>query len=171
VAKAKGKAAAPAPAPAARPMQNLRLYLAVLAGLGLAVSIYLTLVHYADVPLVCLEGTSGCEEVNRSIYSQVLGVPVALLGGLSYLAMLAALWAESQQIIKPEEGALALFGLSLAGVLYSLYLTYVELFVLGAVCSWCVVSAVAITAIFALSAVWLKSVIDAEARPAKGKAR
>jgi uncharacterized membrane protein len=169
--KAKNKAAAQPPAPAPGLGRNLLPYLAGLAGLGLAVSLYLTLVHYSNVPLVCLEGTSGCEEVNRSIYSQVLGVPVALLGGLTYLVMLVALWAESQQIIKLEESVLLMFGLSLAGALYSLYLTYVELFVLGSVCSWCVISALAITAIFVLSVIRLRALVAAETRPQKGKAK
>jgi uncharacterized membrane protein len=151
---------------------RLPLIMAALAGLGLLVSIYLTVVHFSDVPLICLEGTSGCEEVNRSIYSEVLGVPVALLGAGAYAILLAVLWAEWQVILKEQESVLIAFGVSLAGALYSLYLTYVELFVLGAICSWCVISAVAIIAIFALSFVRLRALLAAEAAPpAKGKAR
>ena len=122
------------------------------------------------MPLVCL-GTSGCEEVNRSIYSQVAGVPVALLGAATYAIVLAALWAENQKIVRGEEAALVIFGFSLAGVLYSAYLTYVELVILRAVCIWCALSALAIATIFGLSIARLRAVLNPETRPAKGKAR
>jgi uncharacterized membrane protein len=80
--------------------------MAGLAVLGLAVSIYLTTVHYTPVPLVCLEGSHACEEVNRSIYSEVAGVAVALVGALGYVALLLALWAEAQAILKTQEAVL-----------------------------------------------------------------
>ena len=154
------------------PTNRLPLIAAGLAVLGLAVSIYLTIVHYSSLPLICLVGTTGCEEVNRSIYSEVAGVSVALLGAGAYAALLAALWAERQAILKEPEAVLAQFGVALAGALFSLYLTYVELFVLGAVCSWCVLSALTITAIFALSVVRLRALLAAQdAPPARGKAR
>ena len=142
------------------PPSRLPLIMAGLGVLGLGVSIYLTLIHYSSVPLVCL-GTTGCEEVNRSIYSEVAGVSVALLGAGAYLTILAALWAESRLIIKNTEAILALFGVSLAGVLYSAYLTSVELFVLGAICIWCVISALTITAIFVLAAIRLRDLLRA----------
>lgn len=144
----------------ARP--GLTWVIAALGLLGLGVSIYLTLVHYSRAPLVCLGG-SGCETVNRSIYSEMAGIPVALLGAGAYLAVLATLWAENRQVVKREEAALALFGISLAGALYSLYLTYVELFVLRAICEWCVISALTITAICALAVLRLRSLTRLEA--------
>lgn len=153
---------------------TLTWVMAGLAGLGLLVSAYLTSVHYAAVPLVCL-GTTGCEEVNRSIFSVVAGLPVALLGVGAYAVVLISLWAERQAILKTQEGVLAQFGVALTGTLFSLYLTYVELFVLRAVCIWCVISAVAITVILALAIVRLRAVVEAEtALPpvkAKGKAK
>jgi uncharacterized membrane protein len=149
---------------------RLPLVMAALAGLGLAVAIYLTAVHYANVPLVCL-GTTGCEEVNRSIYSEVAGVSVALLGAGGYAALLAALWAERQEILRPPEGMLAAFGVALAGALYSAYLTYVELFVLYAVCIWCVLSAVIMLALLVLSIVRLRRLLQAEAQPQSGAQR
>jgi uncharacterized membrane protein len=144
------------------PADQLPLIMAGLAGLGLAISIYLTIVHYSNVPLVCL-GTSGCEEVNRSIYSKVMGVSVALLGAGAYVVLLGTLWAERQEILKPREAALVLFGVALAGTLYSAYLTYVEVFVIYAICIWCVISAVALAAILALAIVRLRQLLGAEA--------
>ncbi len=138
--------------------------MAGLAALGLAVSAYLTTVHYSSVPLVCL-GTTGCEEVNRSIYSEVAGVAVALLGGGAYLVILLMLWAESLDILKTQEAVLGQFGVSLAGALYSAYLTYVELAILRAVCVWCVISALAVGGVLALSIVRLRRLLEAESAP------
>ncbi len=151
---------------------RLPLIMAVLAAVGLAVSIYLTSVHYANVPLVCLEGSTGCEEVNRSIYSEVAGVAVALLGAGAYAVLLAALWAEWQAILKTQEAVLVQYGVSLAGAIFSLYLTYVELFVLGAVCTWCVISAVCIIAFAVLAVVRLRALLTEAVVPqTRGKAR
>lgn len=135
--------------------------MAVLAALGLGISVYLTLVHYSRVPLVCLAAGTGCEEVNRSLYSEVAGIAVALFGAAAYAAILAALWAERSGIVKGEEAALGLFGVSLLGVLYSAYLTYVEIFILRAICSWCVISALAMSAIFVLAFIRLRGLIRA----------
>jgi uncharacterized membrane protein len=144
-------------------------WMAGVAAVGLAISIYLTTVHYSNVPLVCL-GTTGCEEVNRSIYSEVAGVAVALLGGGAYLVILLTLWGENLSILKTQEAVLAQFGISLAGTLYSIYLTYVELFILGSVCIWCLMSLVAVTALLAFSIVRLRWLLAAEA-PSPARAR
>lgn len=147
---------------------RLRLAILALSLLGVGISLYLSTVHYANVPLVCL-GAAGCETVNHSPYSEVAGIAVALLGLGGYVAILGLLWAENQGVVKNDEAALALFGVSLAGVLYSAYLTYVELFILRAICSWCVISALAMTAIFVLAVVRLRDAIDLDA-PAVTKA-
>jgi len=127
----------------------------VLSLLGLGISIYLTAVHYTETPLVCL-GTSGCETVNRSAYSEVAGIAVALLGAGAYLAILGLLGAEAYTLIQRQTAGLNVFGIALAGMLYSAYLTYVEIFLLRAICSWCVISALIMTAIFALALVRLR---------------
>ena len=149
--------------------KNLIRTMAGLAALGLAVSAYLTTVHYSSVPLVCL-GTTGCEEVNRSVFSEVAGVAVALLGSGAYLVILLTLWTESLDILKAQEAVLGQFGVSLAGALYSAYLTYVELAILRAVCVWCVISALAVVGVLALSIVRLRRLVAAEAAPS-GRAR
>src|SRR5689334_370503 len=107
----KDKKASLSQSPLPRAMMALSL-------LGLGVSIYLTTVHYTDAPLICL-GTSGCEAVNRSPYSEVAGVAVALLGAGAYLTILALLGAEAYKLIERQTVVLGVFGLSLAGVLYS----------------------------------------------------
>ena len=102
--------------------------------------------------LFCAEG-GGCESVNSSIYSEINGIPIAILGLGAYLAIAALLTLEKRVGALETYGPLAVFGLALTGTLYSAYLTYVELFVLRAVCPYCVASAVLITAIFILAVV------------------
>ena len=124
----------------------LAILLLSLAGMG--VSAYLLYYHWSPAEAFCAGGKS-CAEVDASPFSEILGVPVSLLGlfmyaGLAGLALLSVKgWRGS--------ASLGVFGLSLVGLLYSVYLTYLEVFVIHAVCLWCATSAVIITVIFALS--------------------
>ena len=110
-----------------------------LALLGLGLAAYLTYVHYAGVAPACTAGQS-CVKVQTSQWSKLAGVPVALIGLLGYLAILASLFAPDR-----EEVRLTTFGLCLIGVAFSAYLTYRELFSIHAICEWCVSSAVIMT--------------------------
>ncbi len=118
-----------------------------LAGLSLAgagLSAYLWQAKVGATELVC--GPMGdCVTVNASAFSEVMGVPVALLGMLMYLtlaAVLVTVWRRPDTIF-----ANIGFALALAGALFSLYLTGVEAFVLGAYCVWCLTSWILITVI------------------------
>jgi uncharacterized membrane protein len=104
-----------------------------LAGLGIAT--YLTVVHYAGGEPVCAIA-HGCAVVQASDYSELAGVPVAVLGVLGYLGLLATLVRDGEAA---RTGAAFL---SLAGLGFSVWLTYVEVGVLDAICIWCVGSAV-----------------------------
>jgi uncharacterized membrane protein len=108
----------------------VRRVIASLALLGLAISAYLTWVHYAGIEPVC-SNISDCERVQSSDYAELLGIPVALLGVVGYAALLGSLW------VRVELTAL----LSYLAVAFSAYLTWAELFRIDAVCQWCVVSA------------------------------
>ena len=126
-----------------------------LAMLGVGVATYLTVVHYAHQPIAC-NGIGDCEYVNSSEYAKVAGVPVALMGVVSY-AMLALLIAISWL----RGSAAHLIGawmLALASFAFSMYLTWVELEVLEAICIYCVVSAITMTALFSTltAIVWAK---------------
>ena len=127
-------------------MRSLRLATAVLALAGVAVAGYLTWVHYAELRPVCIGGSDACERVQNSEYAELFGVPVALLGLGAYLALLASL------ALPEATGRVVAAFLSFAGAGYSLYLTYVELVELHAVCQWCVVSATIMVALAAISA-------------------
>lgn len=128
-----------------------RMAIAVLALLGLLVAGYLTLFHLGYLGAIqCSIG--GCLTVQASRFAYFLGYPVAAWGVGAYLAILAVALAGVQpRLAGARWVALALFGLSAVGVVFSAYLTYLEAFVIRAWCQWCVVSAVLITLIFLCS--------------------
>jgi uncharacterized membrane protein len=125
--------------------RRLRLVIAGLALGGMAVAGYLTYVHYAGLEPFCAGGGGGCERVQSSSYAELAGVPVALLGLIGYALILASL------AVPAEPGRMAGALLAFVGFGFSAYLTWVELFEIDAVCQWCVVSAVLMTALAAAS--------------------
>ncbi len=118
---------------------SLRRLMLALAVIGLGVASYLTIVHYAGLNPACTAGTS-CVKVQTSQWSKLDGVPVALLGLIGYVGIVASLIAPDR-----EETRLATLGLTLIGFGFSAYLTYRELFSIHAICEWCVSSAVILT--------------------------
>jgi len=109
----------------------------VLSLFGLGVSIYLTIDHFAKIPLACSDtGLVNCQKVTTSAESHFLGIPVALLGLVFYVVMTAInvppLWYRADRRIH-------LFRLALAavGVLFALYLVGAELLIIGNICLWC----------------------------------
>jgi uncharacterized membrane protein len=123
-----------------------------LALAGLAIASYLTLVETALAPAVC--GPVGnCAAVQQSAYASILGVPVGALGMTAYAALLLA-WAAEHLLRgrRAKLAGLALAGLAGAGTLFSIYLTFLEPFVIGATCMWCLTSAALMTALLWLAA-------------------
>jgi uncharacterized membrane protein len=115
-----------------------------LAALGILVSGYLTLKRLTGGSLACTRWAQ-CDLVNSSSYATIGGVPVALIGLAGYLLLfgLGAVAVQAQGI-RRRRALQAGFLLSVGGLLFSIYLTYLELYVIQAVCSWCVASAVII---------------------------
>ncbi len=107
---------------------RLTAILVTLAGIGVAG--YLTWAHFADQSVICVQG-GGCEKVQQSSYSEIAGIPVAALGLASYLSVLGLLVWDAQ-IARLSAATLALVGLA-----FSAYLVVVQLFVIDAVCVWC----------------------------------
>jgi uncharacterized membrane protein len=116
---------------------------------GLGVSLYLTWVYMADAVIQC-GSSGGCATVQHSAYAWVAGVPVPMLGAVAYALIIALVILALQLEQRRDLFLLALVGGSLVGVLFSAYLTYVEFFVIYAICRWCVVSAVIMVLVFAL---------------------
>lgn len=127
--------------------RRLRIAALAVAVLGVAVAGYLTYVHYADLQPFCAGGGHGCERVQSSSYASLGPIPVAVLGLAGYLAIAVAL------IVPGEWACLAAAALAVSGFGFSAYLTYLELFVIDAICQWCVASAVLLTVLAALT-VW-----------------
>lgn len=108
--------------------------------------------------LACGPG-GGCERVQASRWSEFLGVPVAAYGVFGYLGLFAVAFAGVQGRWAEHPGPTRLLALlSGVGVAFTLYLTYLELFVIHAVCRWCVASAVLIVGVFAASLVGVRRV-------------
>lgn len=124
----------------------------VLAVVGLAVAGYLTYVETQTVAAIC--GPVGdCNTVQSSSYAKLFGVlPIGILGLVGYMAMLVA-WFRGRS--GSTTARTLLVGMAAFGVAFSVYLTYLELFVIEAVCLWCLSSAVIMTLILLAAAVWL----------------
>jgi uncharacterized membrane protein len=129
--------------------RGLRLTVAALATVGLGIASYLTAVRYAGGTVVC--ATGGCETVQSSSYSELLGVPVAVLGIAGYLLVLLAALARG------ERPAVAGFALALTGFVFGLYLIYVQVALIGAVCQWCVASDAVMSALLAATVLRVRS--------------
>jgi uncharacterized membrane protein len=126
-----------------------------LATLGVLVSIYMTIYKFTSNNAMCL-GSGDCSTVNASPYSMVYGVPVAFIGVLGYSAILGLLLLNNRlgEFLE-QNGTLLVFGLALTGFAFTLYLVYLEIFVLRAFCPFCVTSQITMTILFFISIVRL----------------
>lgn len=128
-----------------------RQTIAVLALVGWFIAFYLGL-HALGIGGELRCGTGGCDTVQTSRWAELLGVPVAFYGVAGYAAILAVALAGLQPgWIARRRPTLLLAALATGGVLFSGWLTYLELFVIHAICRWCVTSAVIMTAIWLVS--------------------
>lgn len=126
----------------------------LLATVGLGIMLYL-----ASIPetLICYP-SGACQVIQQSAYGKILNVPVGIWGAVGYLAILVT-WSAS--LIGSSRllhfVPWALLALTLLGVLFSLYFTFLEPFVIGATCPWCLTSAILMTILFWLSAETVQS--------------
>lgn len=131
---------------------------ALLSLVGLMLAVYLTLYHYGYVGVLACGGTQSCEKVQASRYAMFMGLPVALIGSAGYLGLLlvalAGLQGPGASSRTPSRLLVLLSGI---GVVFTVYLTYLELFRIHAICKWCVGSAVIIVLIFAVSLLSLRT--------------
>ena len=134
------------------------MLIALIALVGALIALYLTLYKVGVVgALTCQVGS--CETVNMSRWATFLGLPVAAWGLATYVVLLAlALVGVQDSYASSRPISLAIVAISAWSVLFSAWLTYLELFVIRAICMWCVTSAVLMAAIFALSLVDLRGV-------------
>lgn len=121
-----------------------RAAIAALAVAGAVSAAYLAYVHHRGVAPICVAG-GGCEKVQSSRYAAAGGIPVAIIGLAGYLAILASL------LLDGHAGRLTGAVLALTGLGFSAYLTYLELFVIRALCQWCVASSLVTVALAGLT--------------------
>ncbi|HEU4392530.1 MAG TPA: vitamin K epoxide reductase family protein [Solirubrobacterales bacterium] len=125
---------------------TLRQLIAFVAVLGIGVASYIAIVESSGGTPACLAGGGGCETVAKSSYSHLAGVNIAIFGLAAYLALFLTAFFVND--LTRFTG----FAISLGGFGYSVYLTYLEIFKIEAICHWCVASAVLMTVLFLLNA-------------------
>jgi len=126
---------------------------------GIAIAGYLTIVHFRESLLVC-SGVSDCETVQTSQYAEILGIPVALLGLLCFIVLfgLAVI-----RIIQPERAdiiTMIMFVMVVGSIGFYIYLTYLELFVIDAICQWCVASSLLMVGMLVTESIQLRHVLS-----------
>jgi uncharacterized membrane protein len=117
---------------------------------------YLTLTKFTKAPLYCTPGLGDCHTVNASRWSELWGIPIAAFGLTAYAIVILVLLLSKRSEWVNRYQNLILFALSFTGFLYSVYLTYLELFVIRAICQWCMLSALSITVIMIAAITRLK---------------
>jgi len=139
---------------------NLRRAIAFVATLGIGVATYIAIEAAGGDAPRCLAGSTGCATVAKSSYSHVAGVNIAVFGILGYVLLLASAFFANDVV---RFGG---FLVALGGFGYSVFLTYVEIFKIEAICQWCVGSAVLMTILFLLNATRLIAYAGTEGRGA-----
>jgi uncharacterized membrane protein len=125
---------------------TLRRISGVIAVLGLGVATYIAIADASRGSPLCLAGGHGCETVANSKYSHLAGINVAVFGIAGYVLLLAS------AVIRGDAGRFSGLLFAAIGFGFSVYLTYLELFVIDAICQWCVASAVLMTGLLAVNA-------------------
>jgi uncharacterized membrane protein len=123
--------------------------------IGLLDAGYLSYSKLTETNLYCTPGLGNCETVNASQWSHILGIPVAYLGLLTYIAiLLLMIFGKKIKIIAPYQEYLFFF-ITLIGILFSGYLTFIEAAVLHTFCQWCLLSAAMMLVLFIFSVIKL----------------
>lgn len=137
------------------------LAIIALSLLGALDSFYLSWLKLTGSVAAC-SNIGDCEAVNSSRYAEVAGIPIAILGFLGYLVILGLAIVELRKPDWKLGLRLGFFGFTLAGTLYSIYLTYVEVAILDAICPFCVVSALVMLALFIFAIDRLRSLMASD---------
>jgi uncharacterized membrane protein len=135
---------------------TLRGVATFLATFGIGVATYIAIADSGGGSPVCLAGGHGCQTVAESSYSHLLGINVAVFGIVGYVVLLVC------ALLRGDGPRLVGFGFALVGFGFSLYLTYLELFTIDAICQWCVASAVLMTLLFASNSIRMLAYVGTE---------
>ena len=135
---------------------TLRGIATFLATFGIGVATYIAIADSSGGSPVCIAGGHGCQTVAESSYSHLAGVNIAIFGIGGYVVLLVC------ALLRGDAFRMTAFVVSLIGFGYSLYLTYLELFTIDAICQWCVASAVLMTLLFVTNAVRMLAYVGSE---------
>lgn len=137
-------------------MKKINIIAIVASIIGFIDSAYLTIIKFTNSPIYCTPGLGNCETVQNSQWSTIWGIPIALFGAMAYLVLVFCFAFENKTPLLKKYSQYVVFGTSLFGFLYSLYLTYLEFFVLKTICQWCILSAICMTVVFIVTIIRLK---------------
>jgi uncharacterized membrane protein len=140
-------------APAEATLRGIGTFLATF---GIGVATYIAIADSGGGSPVCIAGGHGCQTVAESSYSHLAGVNIAIFGIGGYVVLLVC------ALLRGDAFRMTAFIVSLIGFGYSLYLTYLELFTIDAICQWCVASAVLMTLLFVTNAVRMLAYVGTE---------
>ncbi|NWG15615.1 MAG: vitamin K epoxide reductase family protein [Chloroflexi bacterium] len=131
---------------------TLRAAFLALVVIGVFISGYLSYIKLTETAIICVEGSSfNCDSVTGSVYGKVAGIPIAYLGLATYLALGALVLLENRVSLLRNYGITLVFGITLFGFIYSMFLVYVQASILKAFCSWCLAHEVVMTLLFIVS--------------------
>jgi len=133
--------------------KKFAIWFVVISTLGFFDALYLTISHYSGSGLNCFV-LKGCDVVATSQYALMLGVPVALLGAIYYFFVL--LTSIFSLDIQSEKVLLFLSRITVIGFLFSLWFLFAQIFLIHALCTYCLISFVTSTALFVMGMVFLR---------------
>jgi uncharacterized membrane protein len=147
----------------ARPLAKLDWVFLGLCVIGIGISSYLTWTRFANTSIICTADAS-CDTVSHSAYAffpPTWGIPVSILGLIGYIGLLGLGFWRWRMTVRPVAATgltrgqldMGLFIIALGGILFSAYLTAMELWVIHAICWWCVGSAVTMTLLFVIAVI------------------
>ncbi len=142
--------------------KTLRIAIAVIGLLGVGVATYILISDSTSGAPTCLAGGTGCETVAKSSYSHIAGINVAVFGIIGWILILGTVFFSN------DAARLAGFGFTLAGFGFSIYLTYLEIWNIEAICQWCVTNAVLMTICFLLNVTRLLGYVGTDDGTAPG---
>jgi uncharacterized membrane protein len=129
----------------------LRVATGTLALVGLGIASYLTYTRYSGATIAC--ATGGCETVQSSSYAELAGIPVAVIGLVGYALIFVTAF------VAGEVAALAATALTVGGFAFCVYLVYVQLALIDAVCQWCIGSDVVMLLLVVVSLLRLRGAV------------
>jgi uncharacterized membrane protein len=143
----------------------LRMAIAFIAAIGIGVATYIFIADSTAGAPTCLAGGSGCETVAKSSYSHIAGINIAVFGIVGWILILATAFFAN------DAARLGGFLVALGGFGFSIYLTYLEIWKIEAICQWCVANAVLMTIAFLLNTTRLLGYVGTDEAPPGGTAR